>query len=148
MEKIGFSLLCFFIGYIVITWIGFSHTVFNIKVLHMKSMKESGGKGKGLGEAYNKTKPWHPLYNLIILPIFAYMYFKELDVVTLSNVIATSILWGTSAIVIDLFGCVLIKHPLSLSFRRFYIEYQPWITLVYVVMYASPFITYGIMNLL
>lgn len=148
MEKIGFSLLCFFIGYIVITWIGFSHTVFNIKVLHMKSMKESGGKGKGLGEAYNKTKPWHPLYNLIILPIFAYMYFKELDVVTLSNVIATSILWGTSAIVIDLFGWVLIKHPLSLSFRRFYIEYQPWITLVYVVMYASPFITYGIMNLL
>ncbi len=148
MEKIGSSLLCFFIGYVVITWIGFIHTVFNIKVLHMKSMKESGGKGKGLGEAYNKTKPWHPVYNLIILPIFAYMYFKGLDAVTLSNVIATSILWGTSAIVIDLVGWVLIKHPLSLTFRRFYIEYQPWITLVYVVMYASPFITYGIMNLL
>ena len=55
MEKIGISLLYFFIGYAVITWIGFIHTVFNIKVLHMKSMKESGGKGKGLGEAYNKT---------------------------------------------------------------------------------------------
>ena len=148
MEKIGLSLLYFFIGYVVITWIGFIHTVFNIKVLHMKSMKESGGKGKGLGEAYNKTKPWHPLYNLIILPIFAYMYFKGLDTVTLSNVIATSILWGTSAIVIDLVGWVLIKHPLSLTFRRFYIEYQPWITLVYLIMYASPFITYGIMNLL
>lgn len=148
MEKIGFSLLYFFIGYVVITWIGFIHTVFNIKVLHMKSMKESGGKGKGLGEAYNKTKPWHPLYNLIILPIFAYMYFNGLEAVTLSNVIVTSILWGTSAIVIDLIGWVLIKHPLSLTFRRFYIEYQPWITLVYVVMYASPFITYGIMNLL
>ena len=148
MEKIGFSLLYFFIGCVIITWIGFIHTVFNIKVLHMKSMKESGGKGKGLGEAYNKTKPWHPLYNLIILPIFAYMYFKGLDTVTLSNVIATSILWGTSAIVIDLVGWVLIKHPLSLTFRRFYIEYQPWITLVYLIMYASPFITYGIMNLL
>lgn len=148
MEKIGFSLLYFFIGYIVITWIGFIHTVFNIKVLHMKSMKESGGKGKGLGEAYNKTKPWHPLYNLIILPIFAYLYFKGLDTVTLSNAIATSILWGTSAIIIDLVGWVLIKHPLSLTFRRFYIEYQPWITIVYLVMYASPVITYGIMNLL
>ena len=148
MEKIGLSLLYFFIGYVVITWIGFIHTVFNIKVLHMKSMKESGGKGKGLGEAYNKTKPWHPLYNLIILPLFAYLYFKGLDTVTLSNVIATSILWGTSAIVIDLVGWVLIKHPLSLTFRRFYIEYQPWITLVYLIMYASPFITYGIMNLL
>ncbi len=44
MEKIEFSLLYFFIGYVVITWIGFLHTVFNIKVLHMKSMKESGGE--------------------------------------------------------------------------------------------------------
>jgi len=148
MGKIFSSLLYFFIGYIVITWIGFLHTVFNIKVLHMKSMKESGGKGKGLGEAYNKTKPWHPIYNLIILPIFAYMYFKSLDTITLANVIETSILWGTSAIVIDLVGWVLIKHPLSLTFKRFYIEYQPWITLVYIIMYASPFITYILMNLL
>jgi len=43
MEKTGISLLYFFIGYVVITWIGFLHTVFNIKVLHMKSMKESEG---------------------------------------------------------------------------------------------------------
>ena len=128
MEKIGLSLLYFFIGYVVITWIGFIHTVFNIKVLHMKSMKESGGKGEAPGEPYNKTKPWHPLYNLIILPIFAYLYFKGLDTVTLSNVMLTSILWGTSAIVIDFVGWVLIKHPLSLTFRRFYIEYQPWLT--------------------
>lgn len=148
MEKIGLSLLYFFIGYVVITWIGFIHTVFNIKVLHMKSMKESGGKGEGLGEAYNKTKPWHPLYNLIILPIFAHLYFKGLDTVTLSNVMLTSILWGTSAIVIDFVGWVLIKHPLSLTFRRFYIEYQPWITIVYLVMYASPFIAYWLTKIL
>ncbi|MCI8384317.1 MAG: hypothetical protein HFJ33_05605 [Clostridia bacterium] len=148
MERIGFSVLYFLIGYIVITWIGFLHTVFNIKVLKMKSMKESGGKGKGLGEAYNKTKPWHPLYNLIILPIFAYVYLKGLDTITLSNVIVTSIIWGTSAIVIDLVGWVLIKHPLSLTFRRFYIEYQPWITFVYLVMYASPFIAYWIIQTL
>ena len=148
MEKLGSSFLYFIISYIIITWIGFLHTVFNIKVLHMKSMKESGGKGKGLGEAYNKTKPWHPLYNLIILPIFAYLYFKGLGVVTLSDVIATSILWGTSAIVIDLVGWVLIKHPLSLTFKRFYVEYQPWITLVYLVMYASPFIAYWLIQVL
>ncbi len=114
----------------------------------MKSMKESGGKGKGLGEGYNKTKPWHPLYNLIILPIFSYLYFKGFDIVTLSDVIVTSILWGTSAIVIDLVFWVLIKHPLSLTFKRFYIEYQPWITSVYLVMYASPFIAYWLIKIL
>lgn len=93
-------------------------------------MKSVERKAKGLGEAYNKTKPWHPLYNFIILPIFAYLYFKGLDAVNLSNVISTSILWGTSAIGIDLVGWVLIKHSLSLTFRRFYIEYQPCITII------------------
>ena len=125
MENFGASMLWYWIAYFIVTSIGVLHTIFNIVVLHMKSMKESGGKGKGLGEAYNKTKPWHPLYNLIILPIFAYLYLKGFDTITLSNVIATSIIWGTSAIVIDLVGWVLIKHPLSLTFRRFYVEYQP-----------------------
>lgn len=85
---------------------------------------------------------------MIILPIFSYLYFKGLDTVTLSNAIATSILWGTSAIVIDLVGWVLIKHPLSLTFKRFYIEYQPWITIVYLVMYASPFVAYWLIQTL
>ena len=66
MENFGVSMLWYWIAYFIVTSIGVLHTIFNIVVLHMKSMKESGGKGKGLGEAYNKTKPWHPLYNLII----------------------------------------------------------------------------------
>ncbi len=32
--------------------------------------------------------------------------------------------------------------------REFYIDYQPWITLIYITIYASPFITYRIINLL
>ncbi len=148
MENFGFLMLWFFVAYILVTWVGFAHTVFNIKVLHMKSMKESGGKGKGLGEGYNKTKPWHPLYNLIIFPIFAYLYLSGLDTVSMSNVITCSLIWGTLAIIIDLVGWVLIPHPLSLTFKRFYVEYQPWITLVYLVMYASPFIVYGLMQVL
>lgn len=54
MEKIGISLLYFFIGYIIITWIGFLHTVFNIKVLHMKSMKKVEEKVKGLEKHITK----------------------------------------------------------------------------------------------
>lgn len=143
MENLGFSLLWYWIAYIIVTTIGVLHTIFNITVLHMKNMKES----EGMGEGYEKTKPWHPLYNIIIFPIFAYLYFHGLEVVTFQNAIITAILWGTITVVFDLFGWVIIKHPWSLTLKEFYVDYQPWITLIYLAIYASPLITYGIMNL-
>lgn len=103
--------------------------------------------GPGMGEGYEKTKPWHPLYNIIIFPIFAYIYLTGPETVTFSNVIATSIIWGTITVLFDLIGWVVIKHPWSLSFKEFYIDYQPWITLIYITIYASPFIAYGVCQL-
>ena len=41
-------------------------------------------------------------------------------------------------IVFDVFGWVIIKHPWSLSFKEFYIDYQPWITLIYLAIFAGP----------
>lgn len=142
MERFGHSMLWFWLAYIIVTDIGVLHTIFNIKVLHMKSMKDS----PGMGEGYEKTKPWHPLYNIIVFPLFAYIYFGGLAEVTLSNVIATSLIWGTITVVFDLVGWVLIKHPWSLSFKEFYVDYQPWISLIYITIYASPFIAYGLIN--
>lgn len=143
MDNFGFSMLWYWIAYIIVTSIGVLHTIFNIVVLHKKSMKDS----PGMGEGYEKTKPWHPLYNIIIFPIFAYLYFNGLEIITLSNVVSTSIIWGTITVIFDVIGWVLIKHPWSLTFKEFYIDYQPWITLIYMAIYASPFIAYGIMNL-
>ena len=143
MKNFGYSMLWFWIAYFIVTDIGVLHTIFNIKVLHMKSMKES----PGMGEGYEKTKPWHPLYNVVIFPIFAYLYLHGLEIVTLTEVMETSLIWGTITVVFDLFGWVLIKHPWSLTFREFYIDYQPWITLIYITIYASPFIAYGFMRI-
>lgn len=143
MKNFGYSMLWFWIAYFIVTDIGVLHTIFNIKVLHMKSMKES----PGMGEGYEKTKPWHPLYNVVVFPIFAYLYLHGLEIVTLTEVMATSLIWGTITVVFDLFGWVLIKHPWSLTFREFYIDYQPWITLIYITIYASPFIAYGFIRI-
>lgn len=143
MENFGYSMLWYWLAYFVVTGIGVLHTIFNVAVLHMKSMKES----PGMGEGYEKTKPWHPLYNIIVFPVFACFYFSGLEAITLSNVIATSLIWGTITVVCDLIGWVLVKHPWSLTFKEFYVDYQPWITLIYITIYASPFITYGIMLL-
>ena len=54
MRNFGYSMLWFWLAYIIVTLIGIGHTIFNITVLHMKSMKD----GPGMGEGYEKTKPW------------------------------------------------------------------------------------------
>ena len=41
-------------------------------------------------------------------------------------------------VVFDVFGWVIIKHPWSLTFKQFYIEYQPWITLIYIAIFIGP----------
>lgn len=141
MQKFGTSMLYYWLGYAIVTAIGILHTIFNIYVLHMKSMKESSG----MGEAYEKTKPWHVLYNITVFPLFSYFYFSTFNTVTFQNVVITSVLWGTITVIFDLFGWVMIKHPWSLSCQEFYVDYQPWISLIYLVIYISPLIGYGFM---
>ena len=97
-------------------------------------MKESDG----LGEAYEKTKPWHPLYNIIIFPILGYLYLSGLSDATLQTALIAGAIWAIVSIVIDLVGWVLIPHPLQLSFKQFYVEYQLWIMLVYIAIFLGP----------
>lgn len=110
MSNFGMSMMWFWLCYVIVTCVGVLHTVFNICVLKMKPMDENG-----MGEGYEKAKPWHPLYNIVLF---------------------------------SLSGWVLIKHPWSLTFREFYADYQPWITLIYAAIFLGPvnwlFFTAGI----
>ena len=138
MQNFGMSMLWFFLSYVIVTWIGIIHTIFNIKVLHMKSMKDS----PGMGEGYEKTKPWHPLYNIVIFTLFGFIYMNGVTNPTLAESIFTGAIWVSITIVGDLVGWVLIKHPWSLTFKEFYIDYQPWITLIYLAIFIGPVIGY------
>lgn len=133
MQNIGRSMLLFWICYILVTVVGILHTVFNIYVLHMKPMDEHG-----MGEGYEKTKPWHPLYNIILFTVFGWLYLKGIPMPTVREALITGGIWTGICIVFDVFGWVLIKHPWSLSFREFYIDYQPWISLIYLVIFLGP----------
>lgn len=133
-KDIGMSLLWYWIGYSVVTAVGIGHTIFNILVLHMKSMAE----GPGLGQGYEMTKPWHPLYNIILFTLFGILYLRKVKEPNIKKAVLTGALWSGISIVIDLFGWVLIKHPLSLTFKQFYVEYQPWITLIYAAIFLAP----------
>ena len=61
MQNFGMSMIWFWVCYLLVTVVGILHTVFNIYVLHMKPMDS-----ESMGEGYEKTKPWHPLYNIIL----------------------------------------------------------------------------------
>ena len=137
MQNFGRSMLMFWSAYLIVTCIGILHTVLNIYVLHMKPMDETG-----MGEGYEKTKPWHPLYNIVIFSLFGFWYQKGIDTPAMGEALITGGLWAGICIVFDVFGWVLIKHPWSLSFKEFYVDYQPWISLIYLMIFLGPVVGY------
>ena len=137
MQNFGRSMLMFWAAYLIVTLIGILHTIFNIYVLQMKPMDENG-----MGEGYEKTKPWHPRYNIAIFSLFGFWYLKGIDTPVMREALITGGLWAGICIVFDVFGWVLIKHPWSLSFKGFYVDYQPWITLIYLMIFLGPIVGY------
>ena len=135
MPNLNISFICFWACYFLVTLVGICHTIFNIYVLHLKPMND-----KGMGEAYEKTKPFHPLYNIILFPIFGFIYLTSLTNPTLTDAIFTGLIWLIVCLIVDIFGWVIIKHPWSLTFKEFYIDYQPWITLIYLAIFFGPII--------
>lgn len=61
-------MLWFWVCYVVVTAIGILHTTCNIMILHMGAMDSSG-----MGEGYERTKPWHPLYNIVLFSLFGWL---------------------------------------------------------------------------
>ena len=59
---------------------------------------------------------------------------------TISEALITGGIWAGICIVFDLVGWVLIKHPWSLSFKEFYVDYQPWLTFIYIAIFVGPII--------
>ncbi|MDY0075492.1 MAG: hypothetical protein RBR75_06435 [Acholeplasmataceae bacterium] len=135
MGNFGMSMLWFWLSYILVTIVGILHTVFNIYVLKAKPMDS-----QSMGEGYEKTKPWHPLYNIILFSCFGFVYMNGFIQPTIQEAFITGAIWSGICIVFDLFGWVIIKHPWSLSFKAFYVNYQPWISLIYLAIFLGPVI--------
>ena len=137
----GLSMLWFWTAYIVVTLIGILHTCFNWLVLKMEVDKNQEIKSMYDIVPYAKTLPYHPLYNILIWPIFADIYFSMVSPENLwLEAGILSISWGLITIIVDVFAWVLIKHPWSMSWKEMYLDYQPWLTLIYLSIFVSPFI--------
>ena len=47
-----------------------------------------------MGEGYEKTKPWHPLYNIIFFTLFGWIYITGLDEPTLTAALIAGAVWA------------------------------------------------------
>ncbi|WP_200331544.1 hypothetical protein [Leucobacter sp. L43] len=136
------------IGYVVVTVIGIGHTCFNGFVLGMHMPDGVEKKSEYDVPAYTATLPFHPLYNIVVWPFIAWGYFHAAQPSSMwTAAIGVGIVWTTVIILVDIPGWILIKHPWSLTWREFYVDYQPWITLVYLAILVSPVITASVMTI-
>ena len=137
----GLSMLWFWTAYIVVTLVGIGHTCFNWFILKMQNDKDRPVKTMYDIKAYAKTVPFHPLYNIVLWPLFSYFYFvmaKPQNLWLEALILAAS--WCIITIVFDVFAWVIIKHPWRMTWKEMYVDYQPWLSLIYLAIFASPFI--------
>lgn len=92
--------------------------------------------------AFVATVPYHVLIMLIVWPIFAALYFRKPKGIQTQRKesLQLAVVWVVEAIVADILFFILIKHPYTLTVYEFYVLYQPWITLIYVSIFISPFL--------
>lgn len=68
-----------------------------------------------MGEGYEKTKPWHPLYNIVVFTLFGYLYSNVLESPSMQEAFLTGLIWAALCVVFDAFGWMIIKHPRSMT---------------------------------
>ena len=87
--------------------------------------------------AYAMTVPFHPLMNLLVWPFFAAVYLSRSNA-GFREAVKLGAFWLVATVAIDLVGWVIVRRPWSMTAREFYVGYQPWISFIYLVIFASP----------
>ncbi len=139
--KLTRALILFFIAYIIVTILAAATTEIYSSIYH--SPPPAPGMSVLQAPAFVATVPYHVLIMLIVWPIFAAIYFRKPrqpnPSLQYEETLRLSFTWLIAAIVVDFVGFVLIKSPYSLTPHEFYVIYQPWISLIYIAIFISPF---------
>jgi len=137
--RIGKATLYLFIAYWIVTILGILLTIFFAATFHPPTPEELGVPVTQ-APAYLMTLPYHPLLNLLIWPLFGWRYLQSLSpqIPRIREALRLGAYWAVITIVVDLLGWVLIPHIWRMTFKEFYVDYQPWITLIYLIIFLSP----------
>jgi hypothetical protein len=134
--RLGRAAAALFIAYSIVTLLGIGLTVAFAALLDLPAPPP--GATMLAIPAYAATLPFHPLLNLLVWPLLAAWYFRPASAAPAQAAARLGAFWTLITLVVDVFGWVIIRHPWSLTFREFYVDYQPWITLVYLAIFVSP----------
>jgi hypothetical protein len=136
------ALALFFAAYIIVTFLAAGITEGYGMISKLPPSPEGVSPVKM--PVFTATVPYHVLVMLIVWPLFAGIYFKKSRSKNhgdeRSETRNLAFVWLASAIIVDFVGFVWIKSPYSLSPHAFYVDYQPWISLIYLSIFLSPWI--------
>ncbi|EKS7870743.1 hypothetical protein CN360_30830 [Bacillus cereus] len=139
-NNLGISFLWLLLAYGVATLTVFIHMLISNKYFGVQNAKQAGTTFLK-SPVYVKSRPYQVLYNVAIFPVFLWLYSKGIDTDNVKEfMLNTVIQWTALSIIIDYLSWVLIPHKFRLTHKEFYIDYQPYITLIYVAIFISHYI--------
>jgi hypothetical protein len=137
------ALACFVAAYLAVTILAAGTTLIYAAVNNTFAA-DAAATSPVKAPSFAATVPYHVLIMLVIWPLFAWLYFRGSNQPGVGSQVRgtwlLAISWILGAMLVDFVGFVAIKNPWSLSPRQFYIDYQPWITLIYVAIFLSPWV--------
>jgi hypothetical protein len=140
-SRLGKATLYLFLAYWIVTLLGILLTVVFWLWLNPPSPQELGVSASQ-APAYLMTIPFHPLLNLLVWPFFAYRYLSTIPLDQRKREAwQLGAFWVVITVVVDLIGWVLVPHPWAMTFKQMYVDYQPWITFIYLVILGTPVLT-------
>lgn len=140
------ALVYFLIAYVLVTILAAGVSETYAAVYH--SPDPQPGESILQAPAFVATVPYHVLIMLLVWPVFAWLYFRKRrpsdPQQERKQTMQLAVFWLISAMLVDFVGFVLIRNQWSMTPHELYVEYQPWITLIYLSIFLSPWIRLGL----
>lgn len=141
------ALSLFALAYLLVSIIATAISVTYAIVNHSPSPEELG-VGMLKAPAFVATVPWHVVVMLVVWPLFAGLYFGRRRMLKPQTVALLGVIWLLASMIVDYIAFVATKHPYAFTPHEFYVDYQPWISLIYLAILISPWIWFGGVRLL
>lgn len=139
-ENVLLSLLLLFTSHFVVKFIWLIHMII---LNHYNNVHSDGHAQVSLlkSPAYHTTIQYHPIYSLLVFPCFALIYLIQVNPVNLLHeAFVTGNTWTIISILLHYITLIVIPHKWQSTYKDFYINYQPLVTLIYTTIFISPLI--------
>jgi hypothetical protein len=109
-RRLGMATLCLFLAYWIVTALGILLTI--VFALTLRPFSSVAVPMLQV-PAYVMSVPFHPLLNLLVWPVFGWLYLRRSTPNSERQIEALrlGLFWFLATSVIDLFGWVLVPHP-------------------------------------